>query len=86
MADILKRYPEYKLRITGHTDNVGDTNRNLDLSERRARSCYEYLSTRGVPISRMSYAGMGKAQPIDTNDTDAGRSRNRRVEFDVYVR
>ena len=85
VADVMKRYPEYKLRITGHTDGVGDPNRNLDLSERRARSCYEYLSTRGVPVSRMSYSGMGKAQPIDTNDTESGRSRNRRVEFDVYV-
>ncbi len=86
VGDIMKRYPEYHLRISGHTDNVGDANRNLDLSERRARSCYEYLSTRGVPVSRMSYSGMGEARPIDTNDTDTGRARNRRVEFDVYVR
>lgn len=85
VADVMKRYPAYKLRITGHTDSVGDGNRNLDLSERRARSCYEYLSTRGIPVARMSYSGMGKAQPIDSNDTEAGRSRNRRVEFDVYV-
>ena len=85
VADVMKRYPGYKLRITGHTDSVGDTQRNLTLSERRARSCYEYLSTRGIPIARMSYSGMGKAQPIDSNNTEEGRSRNRRVEFDVYV-
>ncbi len=86
VADILKRYPEYKLRISGHTDNVGDANRNQNLSERRARSCYEYLSTRGVSVSRMSYVGMGEERPIENNDTEYGRSRNRRVEFDVYVR
>lgn len=85
VADVMNRYPHYKLRITGHTDNVGDPNRNMDLSERRARSCYEYLSTKGVPVSRMSYSGMGETQPIATNDTDLGRSHNRRVEFDVYL-
>jgi len=85
IADIMKRYPEYKLRITGHTDNVGNDNRNRELSERRARSCYEYLSTRGISVSRMSYSGMGEVRPIGSNDTEEGRSRNRRVEFDVYV-
>lgn len=85
VADVLKRNPGYALRITGHTDNVGDANRNLQLSERRARSCYEYLSSKGIPVARMSYSGMGEVKPIDSNDTEEGRSRNRRVDFDVYV-
>lgn len=86
IADIMKRYPEYELRISGFTDNVGAASRNRDLSERRARSCYEYLSSRGVPVSRMSYVGMGEERPIADNETESGRSKNRRVEFDVYVR
>jgi outer membrane protein OmpA-like peptidoglycan-associated protein len=86
VADVIKRYPAYSLRISGHTDNVGDASRNQKLSEQRARSCYEYLNTKGVPTSRMNYIGYGEERPIEDNDTESGRARNRRVEFDVYVK
>ena len=83
IADILKKYPSYRLRISGHTDSSGDAGRNQELSERRARSCYEYLSSRGISVSRMSYAGFGETDPIADNTTSDGKARNRRVEFDV---
>jgi outer membrane protein OmpA-like peptidoglycan-associated protein len=85
ISDIMKRYPGYKLRITGHTDNVGSESNNQALSERRARSCYEYMVSKGISSSRLSYLGRGESDPIESNDTAEGRSRNRRVEFDLYI-
>jgi OOP family OmpA-OmpF porin len=85
ISGILKRYPAYKLRISGHTDDVGSRSNNLILSEERAASCYEYLIATGIDDSRISYTGYGEARPISTNNTAEGRSLNRRVEFEVYV-
>ena len=83
ILDILKRYSEYGIAISGHTDATGDTYRNLDLSERRAQACYDYLIKKGVLADRLSYVGYGETRPIATNATDAGRRLNRRVEFEV---
>lgn len=83
---IMDKYPNYKLSISGHTDNTGTASSNQILSERRAKSCYEYLSTRGISISRMSYAGYGESRPISGNDTLRGRLLNRRVEFNLIPR
>jgi outer membrane protein OmpA-like peptidoglycan-associated protein len=85
IAGIMKKYPAYKLRINGHTDNVGSSVNNKILSEERAQSCYEYLIAAGVEVERVSYAGFGETKPISTNNTPEGRSLNRRVEFEVYV-
>ncbi len=85
VADIMRKYPTYKLRIGGYTDNVGSASRNQILSERRARSCYEYLASKGIPTSRMKYVGFGEKNPIATNDTEVGRAKNRRVEFDLEL-
>jgi len=85
IATIMKRYPSYKLRISGHTDNTGSVSLNQRLSEQRARSCYEYLASRGISASRMSYVGFGPDQPRADNDTESGRRLNRRVEFDLYL-
>ncbi len=85
IAEIMKRYPDYKLRISGHTDNTGSRALNQRLSERRARSCYEYLASRGISASRMSYVGFGPDKPRSDNDTETGRRLNRRVEFDLYI-
>lgn len=70
-----------KLRIEGHTDNVGDDNMNLKLSEGRAKSVRDALTKRGVDGDRLETAGLGETQPIAPNDTPGGRQKNRRVEF-----
>lgn len=67
--------------IEGHTDGVGSQNYNLPLSEKRANSVKVYLESKGVPASIMKSVGFGKALPITTNETEEGRSRNRRVEI-----
>jgi outer membrane protein OmpA-like peptidoglycan-associated protein len=85
VADILKRYPGYKVRIGGHTDSVGSSSTNQTLSENRAEACYNYLLNKGISANRMSHAGYGEGQPIADNRNSAGREKNRRVEFDVYI-
>jgi len=86
IADIMARYPDYNLTISGHTDNTGGTSLNQKLSEQRARACFDYLTSRGVATSRMDYAGFGESRPIADNETQSGRATNRRVEFEMYPR
>lgn len=69
--------------ISAHTDSVGSESYNQDLSSRRAYSVLGYLDARGIETSRMDAQAFGETQPIDTNDTPEGRSRNRRVELIV---
>lgn len=78
---ILKRYEEMKIEIRGYTDNVGDDTYNLKLSEDRAMEVRDWLMDRGVGSDRLSAKGFGEADAIETNDTRAGRARNRRVTF-----
>ena len=85
IVDILKKYPGYKLRISGHTDNTGDADRNLELSQERAAACYNYLISNGIDASRMMYEGFGESKPIADNRRSRGRKLNRRVEFDLYI-
>jgi OOP family OmpA-OmpF porin len=68
-----------KLRIEGHTDNVGDKAANQKLSEARARAVVAWLTGKGVDATRLAAAGLGDAQPVADNKTDDGRARNRRV-------
>jgi outer membrane protein OmpA-like peptidoglycan-associated protein len=86
IANIMERYPNYNLTIEGHSDNVGSAVNNQLLSERRARSCYEYLQRKGISTTRMNYAGYGEVSPIAGNSTLSGRSLNRRVEFNLTPR
>ena len=83
IVDLMSRYPDFNLSISGHTDNVGSASMNQGLSERRAKSCYDYLAGRGVSSSRMSFAGFGETSPIANNNTLSGRALNRRVEFNL---
>jgi len=80
-ADFLKENPKMKVAIHGHTDFVGSDEDNMVLSENRAKSVYDFLVQKGIDKSRLSYKGFGKSQPIDTNQTEEGRARNRRTEF-----
>jgi outer membrane protein OmpA-like peptidoglycan-associated protein len=82
IAGVLKDNPDWKLTVSGHTDNVGGDAYNLDLSKRRAAAVKEALVTQyHVAPDRLSTDGFGASRPVDTNDTLAGRARNRRVEL-----
>lgn len=81
VADVLKRYGEYKIIIEGHTDGTGDVEYNLMLSTRRARTVLRYLLKRGVDDNRMLAKGLGMSMPVANNSTEEGRAKNRRVEF-----
>ncbi len=81
LAALLSQNPEVKVRIEGHTDNRGETDRLQQLSEGRARSVMDYLVTQGIDASRMEALGLGDAKPISTNRTASGRTKNRRIEI-----
>ncbi len=85
VVQVLRDYPAYHLRIKGHTDNVGKADANQALSENRARTCYQYLVNSGIAADRLGFTGFGQTMPIADNKTSAGRSLNRRVEFELYL-
>jgi len=85
LAKSLNKYPDSQLLIVGHTDNVGDNSYNQSLSERRSNSAATYLATQGVARTRLTASGKGESEPVATNDTDAGRQQNRRVEVAIYA-
>jgi OOP family OmpA-OmpF porin len=81
-VDVLNRYPALKVEVAGHTDSVGTDAYNQGLSERRAKTVYDYLTNKGISADRLSGPnGYGEGKPIDTNDTSEGRARNRRTEL-----
>jgi OOP family OmpA-OmpF porin len=83
-VDVLKRQPNVKAELDGHTDAIGTEAYNQKLSERRAQIVYDYLTAHGVDPSQITgVRGFGKMQPIDTNATKEGRARNRRTEMKV---
>ncbi len=82
IATVLKKNPAWRLRIVGHTDNVGGDASNLDLSRRRAAAVRAALLERyGIDSARLSSTGYGASQPQEKNDSPEGRARNRRVEL-----
>ncbi len=83
VADTLAFYPDLVVEVSGHTDWIGTDAYNLGLSERRSNSVKRYLMGRGITGDRMRPVGYGESQPIETNETEAGREENRRVEFRV---
>lgn len=81
-VDVLNRYPSLKVEVAGHTDWVGTDAYNQGLSERRAKTVYDYLTSKGIAADRLSGPnGYGEGKPIDTNETAEGRARNRRTEL-----
>ncbi len=80
-AEFLKDHPLLSVEIQGHTDNVGNPDYNLFLSDDRARAVYDYIVKLGGDSKRLSFKGYGRTRPIDSNDTEKGRARNRRTEF-----
>lgn len=84
VAEKLVNNPKVRVRIEGHTDSVGSAQYNKDLSQRRAESVASYLQSSGVQQNRTKSVGFGEERPVATNDTDAGRAENRRVELDEW--
>jgi len=85
LAKTLNKYEDTDVLIEGHTDNSGDNAYNEKLSNQRAASVEEFLQSQSVKGSRLTTKGYGESQPISTNDTDAGRQENRRVEVAIYA-
>ena len=78
---VMQKFPQSSFVIHGHTDNVGNDAANLKLSHNRANAVMEFLIKNGIAKSRLTARGFGETRPIDTNDTAAGRLKNRRVEI-----
>ncbi len=83
LTTILKSNRIIKLSISGHTDDVGDDTSNLILSQKRADAVKYYLMGKGIDISRMSSVGQGENNPLDSNSTQQGKQKNRRVEIEL---
>lgn len=81
LANVLQKYPDTNIEILGHTDDKGSDAYNQGLSERRANSAAGYLRSLGVANARVTTKGLGESDPKVSNDTEANRAENRRVEF-----
>lgn len=81
VAQILGKYDKYRILVEGHTDDIGDENYNLRLSEQRAQTVLDYLVSKGVPRERLKARGMGETTPFVLNKDAESRRKNRRVEF-----
>ena len=81
VAKLLKENADLKLRVEGHTDNVGKSKDNLELSKKRAAAVKDWLSENGVEASRLATEGFGDKKPVADNSTEEGRAKNRRVEL-----
>ena len=85
LVDVLNKYPNMSIELAGHTDNTGDADANMLLSESRAQTAYNYLLGKGITESRLSARGYGQTRPIAGNDTAEGREENRRTEFQILT-
>ncbi len=83
VGQTLNAYPNISVEVEGHTDSIGSDSYNLGLSERRSIAVKTFLTGQGVVAKRMTPVGYGETRPIDSNETDAGRENNRRVELHV---
>ncbi len=83
LFEVLMENPHISIKVSGHTDNVGDFNYNKTLSRNRARAVVRYLIEQGIDEDRLEYEGYSFSRPIATNETDEGRQLNRRVEFEI---
>jgi outer membrane protein OmpA-like peptidoglycan-associated protein len=85
LATSLQKYPRTSVLLVGHTDAVGSDSYNQGLSERRASIAASFLRSQGVSGSRAEAVGRGEAEPLASNDTEAGRQENRRVEVAIFA-
>jgi outer membrane protein OmpA-like peptidoglycan-associated protein len=85
LVKLLNENPGLKIRINGHTDNVGKAADNLTLSNNRAKAVVDYLTSKGIAVDRLSSKGFGASSPVADNNTEEGRARNRRTELQVIA-
>ena len=85
LVPVFQEYPDTNITIFGYSDSKGADDYNLSLSQQRASSVKTYLAQKGLSNSRFEIKGMGEAEPVADNETDAGRSKNRRVEFAIVA-
>ncbi len=83
LTNFMKKNPASKISIVGHTDIIGIDARNQPRSEARSRALADRLIANGIDASRIQTSGKGSKEPIATNDTDAGRAQNRRIEIEI---
>ena len=83
IVSILETDTTFRLEISGHTDNQGDHDKNVALSQERAQAVADYLANKGIDSARLTAVGYGPDRPIADNSTKDGRAKNRRVEFEV---
>ncbi|NMP17758.1 MULTISPECIES: OmpA family protein [unclassified Thalassotalea] len=83
VVEVLREFPESKIRIEGHTDSIGSVNANQTLSENRASSVLNYFFQNGVARDRLIAVGLGESQPVCDNINEQGRQCNRRVEINI---
>jgi OOP family OmpA-OmpF porin len=81
VVSILNKNPSTKIQIQGHTDNIGSTEYNMDLSEKRAQVVKRYLIDKGIDAARISTMGFGYTQNRVSNNSPSGRAQNRRAEI-----
>ena len=86
IVSIINEYPDYNLRLGGHTDAVGSAASNLVLSQGRVDAVKAYLVSKGVAQERLEATGYGETTPIASNKTAAGRAKNRRVELELFLK
>lgn len=85
LAASLKKYPNTALLVVGHTDALGSSTYNQDLSQRRADAAMRFLGQNGITSSRLRTAGRGEMEPVASNETEGGRQLNRRIEVAIYA-
>lgn len=86
VTGILNQYPDYKMEVNGHTDNVGKPAKNMELSKGRAAAVKAYFMSKGIDAGRIESEGYGDTQPKASNKTAKGRAENRRVEMDLKLK
>jgi outer membrane protein OmpA-like peptidoglycan-associated protein len=86
LAASLLQYPDTELLIVGHTDSVGSDSYNQDLSARRAVAAQRFLAGQGVASARLHSSGRGEFEPLASNESEAGRQADRRIEVAIYSR
>ncbi|MBX2823707.1 MAG: OmpA family protein [Gammaproteobacteria bacterium] len=84
-AKLLRAFPQRQIKIAGHTDNSGRAEANLELSRRRAQAVADFLTARGISPQQLIVQGYGHTRPLYDNNTEEGRSKNRRIEF-IYMK
>jgi outer membrane protein OmpA-like peptidoglycan-associated protein len=85
LVNVLKKRPNYRIQISGHTDNVGDAASNQRLSLARAEAVKKFLTDNGIEDARIIALGFGATRPVASNATEEGRAKNRRVELEVLM-